>query len=157
MPRAEPRVLGGNGRGRTETEYPPIAEALERAHRKRITPRRQRGGLAAVSPANKAKSRQTRKEGRARGTDVHGARTFHPDPAMRAALDVPRLTLSGIARALGVTRETVESWRKGRRRSRLESKMRLAELLSAHAQEVSAVAAELRADPRRKEGERGGR
>jgi hypothetical protein len=77
------------------------------------------------------------------------SRTLYADPTIRAALDVPRLTLSRIARELGVTRETVESWRKGRRRPRPKSRMRLAELLLAHARNVNTVAAELQREARR--------
>jgi transposase-like protein len=68
----------------------------------------------------------------------------HPDPALQAALNVPRLTLSAIARRLGVTRDAVESWRRGRRRPKTRSRDRLADLLLSHAREVTAVATRLK-------------
>ncbi len=73
----------------------------------------------------------------------------HPDPAVRRALEQSRLTLPKIAQAIGMTTETVKSWLVGRRRPPMESRLKLAGLLSSHSKLLTELARELRKKPRR--------
>ena len=65
---------------------------------------------------------------------------------VRAALDLPRLTVTRMAEELGIPRATLEAYRLGTRRMPAAARARLAAYLAAHVEALDAVVHTLRRD-----------
>lgn len=66
--------------------------------------------------------------------------------SVRAALDLPRLTVTRMAEELGIPRATLEAYRLGTRRMPAAARARLAAYLAAHAAALEAAVHALRRD-----------
>lgn len=73
------------------------------------------------------------------------ARKKKPDePLERRVFDLPRLTLSQFARAAKCSRESIASYRLGRRKMPPDVRKRLADFLEEHGKKVIELAKDLR-------------